>query len=144
MSPIVCATRGGEASRRTQERAIALAKETGAELIFLYVVDTTFAEAANKEMHKALINELRLLGRSLLRLAEMRAREHDLQAQLAMREGPVLETIEDFVRESDASTLVIGSPHLDEEGANTFEPNQVSGFAAALEADTGAEVIVVR
>ncbi len=34
MGPIVCATRGSEASRRTQERAITLAQERGAPLIF--------------------------------------------------------------------------------------------------------------
>ena len=39
MKRIVCATRGGEASRRAQERAISLAKELEAELIFLYVTD---------------------------------------------------------------------------------------------------------
>ena len=35
MGPIVCATRGGEASRRTQERAIALARETAYQVRIL-------------------------------------------------------------------------------------------------------------
>ncbi|MBC7251063.1 MAG: universal stress protein, partial [Anaerolineae bacterium] len=44
MTKILCATRGGEASRRTQERAIALARQHNAELIFLYVFDLDFLE----------------------------------------------------------------------------------------------------
>jgi len=37
---IVCATRGGEASRATEDKAIAIARQSGARLAFLYVVDT--------------------------------------------------------------------------------------------------------
>ncbi len=36
---IVCATRGGEESQRTEERAIQVARESGGALTFLYVVD---------------------------------------------------------------------------------------------------------
>ncbi|HIQ01546.1 MAG TPA: hypothetical protein EYH30_05385, partial [Anaerolineales bacterium] len=44
MGKILCATRGGEASYRTQDAAIALARERGDSLIFLYVVDTHFLD----------------------------------------------------------------------------------------------------
>jgi hypothetical protein len=42
MGKILCTMRGGEASRRTQDAAIALAQERGDELAFLYVVDVAF------------------------------------------------------------------------------------------------------
>ena len=42
MGKILCATRGGEGSFRTQDSAIALAKEQGDELVFLYVADVSF------------------------------------------------------------------------------------------------------
>ena len=60
MGPIVCATRGGEASRRTQEMAIALARERGAPLIFFFVVDTNFARPANQALAEALVDDLEL------------------------------------------------------------------------------------
>ena len=41
---ILCATRGGEASHHTQERAIELAKERTAKLVFIFVYDTRFLE----------------------------------------------------------------------------------------------------
>lgn len=43
MGLVVCATRRGEAGRRTQERAIALAKERRAGLTFICVFDPGFA-----------------------------------------------------------------------------------------------------
>ena len=58
MGPIVCATRGGEASRRTQERAVALARERGDPLIFLFVADTNFTQPANQSLAEALADEL--------------------------------------------------------------------------------------
>jgi len=42
MGPIVCAARGGEAGRRTQEWAIALAKEQGADPSFLCGFDSRY------------------------------------------------------------------------------------------------------
>lgn len=42
MGKILCATRGGEASRHAQDAAIALTQERGEELVFLHVVDVEF------------------------------------------------------------------------------------------------------
>jgi nucleotide-binding universal stress UspA family protein len=143
VGPIVCATRGGEASRRTQEKACALAAEREERLIFLYVVDPSFAEGVAGEMTEALTAELRILGRSLLRLAQHRARERDLRPEVIIREGPIRETIEAFLQEVQASTLIIGAPRSEEEPA-TFEPDQLSAFAKEIEQATGATVIVVE
>ena len=43
---IVCATRGGEGSEPTIERAIALARERGLRLTFLYIADLEFMKRA--------------------------------------------------------------------------------------------------
>jgi hypothetical protein len=58
MGPIVCVTRGGEASLRTQERAIQLACERGAALIFLFVADPGFARPVDEKLAAALADEL--------------------------------------------------------------------------------------
>ncbi len=142
MQPIVCATRGGEASRRTQERAIALAKERGTDLIFLYVADCGFAKPLSPTLEAALNDELMRLGRSLVSIAQVRAQDQGVNARVVVLCGEVRESIEEYLRQVDASTLVIGAPRptsaqraLDAEGVNQF--------ADAIRQTTGVEVVVV-
>jgi nucleotide-binding universal stress UspA family protein len=143
MGPIVCATRGGEASRRTQEQAIALCRERGAALIFLFVADTNFDKPMNKIMTAVLADELERLGKTLLCIAQARAREHGIIAEMAVRRGPVRPTIEDFLREANASTLVIGESRT---GSTTpaFAPGEIPQFAQDIHRTTGIEVVVVE
>jgi nucleotide-binding universal stress UspA family protein len=143
MGPIVCATRGGEASLRTQQRAIALAQEKGAELIFLYVIDPSFAGTVDEALTDTLVDELRLLGKCLLRLAQTRARKKGLKAQVAIRQGDVQQSIEAFVGEVGASMLIVGAPQPGT-AAETFEPERLNDFAAAIQRATGVEVLVVE
>jgi nucleotide-binding universal stress UspA family protein len=142
MRPIVCATRGGEASRRTQERAIALAREQGAPLIFLFVADTSAMKPA-KDLADVLADELEQLGGSLLCIAQARAHEQGIEAEMTVRRGPVRPTLESFLREVDAGTLVIGVP---ERGAEhpVFDPAGMEHFAGQIRAGLGVEVIVVE
>ena len=143
MGPIVCATRGSEASRRTQERAIALAQERGAPLIFLFVVDAAFVRMTNKDLADVVADELERLGRRLLSVAQARAREHDIDAEVAIRHGDVQQAVDDFLREVNASTLVIGAPRSSAEHP-AFDPAALDEFAARIRADVGVEVIVVE
>jgi nucleotide-binding universal stress UspA family protein len=142
MGAIVCATRGGEASRRTQERAIALAKERGRELIFLVIFDPSFAGPLNKELEAALIDEQRWLGRALLGIAQARAQEQGLDSRAEVTCGPVLETINDTLREVKAETLVIGASRPTAP-STSFELSEVYRFAQRVRQDTGVEVVVV-
>jgi nucleotide-binding universal stress UspA family protein len=142
MGPIVCATRGGEASRRTQERAIALARETGAPLIFLFVADTNFAQPSNSSLADALADELERLGRGLLYIARSRAEEQDVLAQMVVRRGAIRQTIIEFLREVQASALVLGAPGTGTE-KKAFSPGELPQFAQEISASTGVEVIVV-
>lgn len=141
MGPIVCATRGGEAGRRTQERAIALTKERGAELIFLCVFDPSFAGALNGELAAAVEKEQQWLGRALLGTAQARAKKEGVKAGGEIRNGPVLETIEAFLEQVDASALVIGEPRTKSPMA-AFRPSKVHHFAERVRQDTGVDVIV--
>jgi nucleotide-binding universal stress UspA family protein len=142
MGPIVCATRGGEAGRRTQEWAIALAKEREAELIFLCVFDASFAEHLSGPLAAAVEEEQQWLGQGLLGIAQVRARQEKVEAGAVVRSGPVLETIEAFLRQVGASTLVIGESRNPSSLA-TFRPGRVSDFAQRIRQDTGIEVIIV-
>jgi nucleotide-binding universal stress UspA family protein len=142
MGPIVCATRGGEAGHRTQERAIALAKERGAELIFLCVFDPGFAGHLNDTLVEAVVEEQQWLGRALMSVAQARAREEGLEAGAVVRSGPVLESIEEYLCESGASALVIGEPRIDS-SLSTFRQGTVYSCARHVEESTNIEVVVV-
>jgi nucleotide-binding universal stress UspA family protein len=143
MGPIVCATRGGEASRRSQEKAIALAHQTGAPLIFLFVADTNFAQPSNPSLADALTDELERLGRGLLYIARSRAEEQDVSAGMVVRHGPIRQAIVEYLREIQASTLVLGAPGTGTE-EKTFSPGELPEFAQEIKASTGVDVIVVE
>ncbi len=147
MRPIVCATRGGEASRRTQERAIALAREQGAPLIFLFVADISpisMKMKPAKDLADVLADELEQLGASLLRIAQARAREHGIEADMVVRRGVVQPTLESFLREVNAGTLVIGAPERGAERPPVFDSAGIDHFAAQVRAGLGVEVVVVE
>jgi nucleotide-binding universal stress UspA family protein len=142
MGPIVCATRGGEASHRTQERAIALAKERDAELTFLCIVDTGFAGPLNEKLAAALEDELKRLGCSLLHIAETRAQEQGVSAQTVCMSGPIRENIQAYLKRVEASTLVIGQSRSSVVH-QAFGSGDVSDFAEMLRQTANVEVIVV-
>ena len=142
MGPIVCATRGGEAGRRTQERAIALAKERGAELVFLCVFDPSLAGQLNDALGAAVEMEQQWLGQALLGTAQARAQKEAVGTNAVVLIGPVLETIEGFLRQVDASALIIGEPKTSSALA-AFHPGKVHHFAERVRQNTGVDVLVV-
>jgi nucleotide-binding universal stress UspA family protein len=148
MGAIVCATRGGRASRATQEQAISLAKERGAELVFLCIVDPSFAGPMDEALTCALNDELKRLGRSMLCIAQERAQQQGIDAQTMVRSGPVTEGIEAALREFDADTLVIGgpgagTPRVDAVTREAFGSEDVNRLAETVRQSTGVEVVVV-
>ena len=142
MKRIVCATRGGAASRRVQEEAIALAKEHGAGLVFLYVADLAVCSDMPEELAPVVADELTRLGRSLLHIAHARAHERGIEASMVARCGPVRQTILDFVAEIGADVLIIGAPHP-KSRTPQFGNEGIRAFAQAVTATTGAEVVIV-
>ncbi len=142
MKPIVCATRGGEACRRTQERAIDLAKEQNAELIFLYVADPDFVGILDESLAEALKGEMARLGRVLLRVAQGRAQEHGLTAKAAVLHGPVQQSIMDYLNQAGAGTLVVGTPRTGT-APHAFTSQGIQDFAAAVRKQTDVEVVIV-
>lgn len=141
MRPIVCATRGGQASRRTQERAIALAKERGVPLIFVCAVNPDFAGPLDDVLAAALRDELRRLGRALLLVAEARARAQGVEVRTDVRCGPVWSNIVEYLEQVNAGALVIGAPRTP---TQAFGPATVDQQAESIRQTLGIDVIVVR
>ncbi len=141
--PIVCATRGGEVSRRTQQRAVELARDRDALLIFFFAVDTSFAAKINERLDQALDDEMAYLGRTLLHIARSRAERQGVKAQAIVRRGPVTATLTDYLREVNAATLILGAPREDSDH-HSFEPGEIDKFADKIRQETGIEVLVVK
>jgi nucleotide-binding universal stress UspA family protein len=141
MGLIICATRGGDASIPTQERAILEAKERGDELVFLYVVDSSFL---NKTAAAVVVNvedELSDMGEFILAMAVERAAEQGVSARAEIRKGVVRELLPEVTKELGAEVIVIGRPVG---GTGRFDVDEFSEYADQLAEESNAEVIVQR
>ena len=139
MGKILCATRGGEASYRTQDKAIALAKERGDTLLFLYVADLHFLDKTAASIVVDVGNEVTKMGEFLLLMAQERAREAGVEASLITREGDVREQIKAAAVEESVDLVVLGRP-ADE--SSRFKLEALRAFAAEIEEETGISAVI--
>ncbi len=141
MGKILCPTRGGEASYRAQDVAIALAKERGLPLVFLYVVDTHFLDRTERAVRPDVVmEEMDRMGGFLLAMAQERAAAQGVQAEVSVRRGELKEELIAAVREEGADLVVLGRPTGE---GSTFRPGGLEALAAQIEQETGAEVRIV-
>jgi hypothetical protein len=140
MGIILCATRGGEASYRTQDAAIALAKDSGDELWFLYVVNTGFLHHTARAIREDVVeDEMERLGEFLLEMARERAASQGVVSQAVVRHGSLPEQLEAVVSDLKATTVVLGKPV--EDGAYSLD--HLQGFARDIEATTDAKARIL-
>jgi nucleotide-binding universal stress UspA family protein len=142
MNEIVCATRGGEASRAVQMAAIEQAKALGNPLVFLYVVAEGAVTDIEPGLEEAVYEEMTWVGRAVLKVAEDRARQEGLAAEKVIRTGNVRDEICSYLTEHHASLLLLGAPRA----ATTvvFGDDPVEQFASSIHETTGVDVAVVR
>lgn len=140
MSLILCATRGGESSYRTQQAAIALAKERGDEILFLYVLNLDFLDKTAAPIVIDIESELAEMGRFFLLMATERATEQGVAVSTSIRKGAVREEIIKAVKEEGAALVVLGRPAGKQ---SAFEMESLEAFAAEIEQVTGAETVLV-
>lgn len=140
MASILCATRGGAASYRTQDEAISLAAKRGDELWFLYVVNIGFLDKTARAVRPHVVEaEMERLGEFLLEMARERAAKQGVQAGVLLRHGELAEELVAVASEYEIDTLVLGKPV---EGS-VYSLEELESFAAGLEARTGVEVLVL-
>ncbi len=141
MGKILCATRGGEPSYRTQDAAIALSKDEGSALVFIYVVDISFinkiAEAVRPDVVTA---EIEKMGEFLLAMAQERAQKQGVSAEVVFHHGNFRSELIDCARELEIDLILLGKPTGEE---SVFELEKIESFATELEAETGVEVRIV-
>jgi nucleotide-binding universal stress UspA family protein len=142
MNKIVCATRGGEASRAVQMAAIEQAKTTGSPLVFLFVVSPEAAKGVEKRLEKAVINEMVWLGKVVLKVAEDRAKSEGVKAETIIRKGFVRDEICNYLTEEQAQLLLLGAPRSDTN--SVFGDDPAERLASSIHGTTGVDVAIVR
>ena len=141
MKKILCATRGGEASRRTQDAVIAMAQEEGATILFLYIVDVEFLRlTARGVRHDVVALELEHMGEFLLEMACERAAAQGVVAESCLRHGPLIEALESAAREEDADAIAFGRPAGPE---SSFSLADLEALTAQIEEDTGIKTYIL-
>ncbi len=140
MGLILCAIRGGEASYRTQQAAIALAKEHGDEIVFLYIIDLSFLNKTAAPIVVNIENELDQMGRFFLLMAKERASEQGVEVRTITRNGTVQEEIINAVLEEGATRVVLGRPAGEQ---SAFQTSSLQAFADEIKRVTEAETIIV-
>ncbi|GAB4564889.1 MAG: hypothetical protein Kow0047_14980 [Anaerolineae bacterium] len=139
---IVCATRGGEASYRAQDRAIELALEHGGTLVFLFVADAEFVGETAAPIVVDVSSGLRDMGEFLLLMAQDRARHRGVEAKIVVRSGNVREEIRRLVQEVGADILVMGRPQPTSQ-QQVFGEGELTPFASEIQEDLGVKVELV-
>lgn len=140
MGKILCATRGGEASYRTQDAAIALAKERDDTLLFLYVVDLHFLDKTSGSVVVNVEQEMAKMGEFLLLMAKERAADQGIVAETTCRKGEVREELKNAAHEEGVSLVVLGRPA---DAGSVFELASLEAFAAQIESETGVKTRIV-
>jgi len=140
MGIILCATRGGEESQRTQDAAIELARQRGDTLIYLYVADPSFLDRIAAPVVVDVEGELERMGRFQLALACEQASAQGVDVQGVVRHGHLQTELVSAARELGATLIVLGTPRGE---ASVFDEEALLSFAARIRKETGVEVCVV-
>ncbi len=141
MGTILCATRGGEASYRAQDAAIALAKERGDELLFIYVVDIGFLDKTARAVRPDVVTaEMEKMGEFLLVMAQERAQKQGVQARYILSHGDLRDELKAAACGEAVDLVVLGQPA----GAESlFTLAYLEACAAEIEAETGVKACII-
>ena len=141
MKKILCATRGGEASRRTQDAVIAMAKEEGASILFLFVVDVGFLKLTARGVRPDVVTaEMEHMGEFLLAIACERAQSQGVKAEICLRHGSLVEALQSAAREEGADAIAFGRPAGAE---SSFSLTDLQDLAARIEEETGIKTYIL-
>jgi len=141
MNKILCATRGGEASRKTQDAVIAMAKEQGATILFLYVVDVEFLRLTARGVRPDVVStEMEHMGEFLLAMACERAAAQGVEAEACLRHGSLVKALESAAREEGADAIAFGRPAGPD---SSFALADLEELAAQIEEDIGIKSYIL-
>jgi nucleotide-binding universal stress UspA family protein len=138
MGKILCSTRGGDASIRTQEAAIRRAKESKDELVFFYAFDLEFLAQADFVVRSDVVSEeMDKMAHFLMAMAVERAGKEGVEARYVIRHGRFADELKAAIAEEGATLVVLGRP-VDEKSA--FQLHGLEKLAESVQEETGVEV----
>jgi nucleotide-binding universal stress UspA family protein len=138
---ILCPTRGGKDSYPNQDRAIALAKERGVALLFLYVSNVEFLELTAAPKLIDIEHELDEMGEFMLAMAQERAEKKGVQVSTLVRHGHFRHVLVEVIEEYEIGTVVLGSSAG---GTGVVTASYVKSLIDEIGGKTGVEFIVVN
>lgn len=144
MSGIVCAIRGGPASRPTIDKAIQLAVETELPLYFLYVVNLDFLSHTSSSRTHLISKELTEMGEFILLTAQAKAQAKGIDANGIVHKGNVRDEIVNLCLEMKADYVVLGKPKVQPGKENVFTEDRLDKFAERIADESGAEIILAE
>ena len=141
MKTILCPTRGGSESHPNQDFAISLAKERGADLLFLYVSDIRFISRAGPPIVVDIEGELAEVGDFMLSMAQERAEKKGVTADTAVRSGVFTDVLREIIVERQVATVILGSASNE---AGLVSEKHLAEMSTELGQELGVEFFVVR
>lgn len=137
---ILCPTRGGQASYPNQDKAISIAKERQAELIFLYVSSIQFLDHLASPKVFDIETELDEMGEFLLTMATERAKQAGISATGIVERGSFRQVLLKVIEKYQIDTVVLGKSRLE---TSVLPPEFIGDLAKDLGTHTGIEFILV-
>ena len=141
MSGIVCAIRGGAASRPTIEKAIQHAIETQLPLYFLYVVNLDFLTRSSVSRTGLISKELNEMGEFILLTAQAQSEAQHIATKGVVRQGNVRDEIITLCHEIKADYVILGQPRGERE-ENVFTVEHLGTFGQRIADESGAKIIL--
>lgn len=138
---ILAPTRGGRASYPNQDRAIDIAKEREAIILFLYVTDVRFLGRTASPILVDIETEIDEMGEFLLTMAQERAAIAGVKSEITVRRGVFREVLREVIEEREIDAVVLGSSS---EGTGFTTQDYIEDLSAKMSALTGIEFIVVH
>lgn len=140
-SRVVCMVRGGEAGRRVQRQAITYAQKHNSPLVFLHIIYLRGFSDRDKALSDPVRKELTWLARVTLNLARSRARSAGIQADIAIRYGPFLDTTIAYLKEGPVDRIFLGSP-VEDSPAYMENLSRLREIAAQISEAAGVQVTI--
>lgn len=137
---ILCPTRGGKESYPNQDRAIAIAKERDAEVIFLYVTNVEFLGLTAAPKLIDIEHEMDEMGEFMLTMARERAEKADVNSNIIVKRGQFRHVLAEVIGEYQVETVVLGSSAG---GTGVVTTEYIQDLVAEIGGKTGVEFIVV-
>ena len=144
---ILVATDGSKTSRKSVEYAVELAKQTGANLMLLSVIDESFfisqsipAMARPTRLIEPIEDYLRQAAEAYLEEAERLCKKNEIQSKKVIKTGHPVEEIIKEAKKSKADLIIMGS-----HGKSALKAAFLGSVTfGVIHKDTKVPVLVVR